>query len=226
MADVAATDSPVVSVVFPVYGRRLPADHGYALYAAIARCAPALHRASWLSIELISGVPWREGIIVLPVYGSRLHLRIPAERYADILPLSGECLDINGYEIRLGSPIARPLQPGASLYARIVTIKKFTEGEPFLEAARRQVDAIGISASLELPLDEDGRFRRRIVRIHDKAVVGFSVVARGLNDQDSIILQSHGVGGRRAMGCGIFVPIARAASVAQPVLVETTAESN
>ena len=209
MSDNASNGSPMVSVVFPVYGRRLPADHGYALYAAIARRAPALHRVSWLSVELISGVPWRDGIIVLPINGSRLHLRIPAEHYADILSLLDASLDINGHAIKLGAPTARPLQPTPSLYARIVTIKKFTDAEPFLAAARRQIEALGINASLELPIDEEGRFRRRIIRIHNKAVVGFSLAAHGLIDEDSLALQSHGIGGRRAMGCGIFIPITR-----------------
>lgn len=216
MIDTDASETPIVNVAFPAQGRRLPADHGYALYAAIARCAPRLHKAPWLSVELISGIPWGNGTILLPTHGSRLHLRIPAKRYAEIFQLAGKRLEIDGYTIRLGTPSARPLQPASSLYARMVTIKKFMEAEPFLDAARRQIEALGISASLELPLDEDERFRRRIVRIHDKAVVGFSVVAHGLSDVHSIVLQSRGIGGRRAMGCGAFVPIVgRAATVAK-----------
>jgi len=95
----------------------------------------------------------------------------------------------------------------SSLYARIVTIKPFTEPEPFLEAARRQLMTLGIDATLELP--RDGRTRyRRIICIHGKKVVGFSLVVHGLSDQDSITLQSLGLGGRRTMGCGLFNPIA------------------
>lgn len=80
---------PSVTVHFPVQGRQLPADHGHALYSAITRQLPALHGASWLGIELISGVPWREGIIVLPTRGASLRLRIPADRYGQVLPLAG-----------------------------------------------------------------------------------------------------------------------------------------
>jgi CRISPR-associated protein Cas6 len=89
----------------------------------------------------------------------------------------------------------------------MVTIKKFTEPLPFLEAAHRQLAKLGINATLELPGDERTRCRR-IVSIHGKKVVGFSLVARDLSDQDSITLQSLGLGGRRSMGCGIFNPIA------------------
>jgi len=204
-----ADTSPYVTVHFPVQGRQLPADHGYALYSAITRQLPILHGASWLGIELLSGVPWREGIIVLPTRGASLRLRLPADHYGQVLPLAGRRLDISGHTIRLGIPTARPLMPAASLYARVVTIKKFTDAEPFLDASRRHLDALGITATLELPMDEQGRFRRRILTIKDKAIVGFSLAAHNLSDDDSIKLQTHGLGGRRAMGCGLFNPIVR-----------------
>jgi len=201
--------SPYVTVHFPVQARQLPADHGYALYSAITRQLPALHGASWLGIELLSGVPWRQGIIVLPTRGAHLRLRLPADHYGHVLPLAGRRLDIAGHPLRLGIPNARPLMPSSSLYARVVTIKKFTEPEPFLDAARRQLNALGLRATLELPTDEQGRFRRRIISIHGKRVVGFSLAAHNLSDDDSIKLQTHGIGGRRAMGCGHFNPIVR-----------------
>lgn len=203
-----AGTSPSVIVHFPVQGRQLPADHGYALYSAVTRQLPALHGASWLGLELLSGVSWREGIIVLPTRGAHLRLRIPADRYGHVIPLAGRRLDISGHPIRLGIPNARPLTPAPSLYARIVTIKKFTAPEPFLDAARRQLDALGLTATLELPTDEQGRFRRRIITIQGKHVVGFSLAAYGLDDEDSLRLQTSGIGGRRAMGCGHFNPIA------------------
>jgi CRISPR-associated protein Cas6 len=209
LAAPAAETVPTVVVHFPVQGRQLPADHGYALYSAVTRQLPALHGAPWLGLELLSGVPWREGVIVLPTRGAQLRLRIPADRYAAVLPLAGKRLDIAGHPLRLGIPSARPLQPAPSLYARVVTIKKFTEPEPFLDAARRQLDALGINATLELPLDDQGRFRRRVIQIHGKHVVGFSLTAHDLSDDDSLKLQTAGIGGRRTMGCGIFNPIAQ-----------------
>lgn len=202
-----ADTSPYVIVHFPVQGRQLPADHGYALYSAITRQLPTLHGAIWLGIELLSGVPWREGIIVLPTRGASLRLRIPADRYGYVLPLTGRCLDIAGHTISLGVPAARPLQPARSLYARCVTIKKFNKPEPFLDATRRQLDALGITADLELPINEQGHFHRHIINIHGHSVIGFSLAAHNLSDDDSLHLQSVGIGEHRAVGCGIFNPI-------------------
>jgi CRISPR-associated protein Cas6 len=205
MSDLLAT--PYLSVAFPVQGTHLPADHGYPLYAAITHLLPALHSAPWLGIELISGIPWDKGMIALPTYGTSLRLRLPVQHFARVLPLAGKRLELGSHAIRLGVPLARPLVSASSLYARIVTIKPFIEPEPFLEAARRQLTTLGIDATLALP--RDGRTRyRRIICIHGKKVVGFSLVVHGLSDQDSITLQSLGLGGRRTMGCGLFNPIA------------------
>jgi CRISPR-associated protein Cas6 len=198
-----------VVVHFPAQGRQLPADHGYALYSAVTRALPELHGQPWLGLELVSGVPWREGVIALPARGASLRFRVPAEHYRLLLPLAGRRLDISGHPLRLGIPSARPLRPAPSLYARCVTIKKFTDPEPFLDAARRQLEALGVAAALELPVGDDGRVRRRVITIRDRRVVGFSLAAHGLNDPDSLLLQTHGLGGRRSMGCGHFNPIVR-----------------
>lgn len=212
---------------FSLTGKQLPADHGYLLYSAISRATQrgtsptvrkgsvsgtgvppvsALHKTDRLAIELISGFPSGPGLISLPDRGVTLRLRIPAEHYRDVLPLAGKRLDIGGHQIRLGLPVARPIEAAPSLYARVVTIKKFTEADPFIEAVKRKLDSFGVKGRVELPRDEQGRYRRRIVTIHGKSVVGFSVAVHDLNDEDSIKLQSFGVGGRRAMGCGIFNP--------------------
>jgi len=181
-----------------------------------------LHKADWLAIELISGFPSDRGLIALPERDATLRLRIPASHYRDVLSLAGRRLDIGGHQIRLGLPVARPLEPAPSLYARVVTIKKFTEADPFIEAVKRKLDSFEVKGRVELPRDEQGRYRRRIVTIHGKSVVGFSVAVHEMNDGDSLLLQAGAVKvaspvdgatqwqsifSRRAMGCGFFNPV-------------------
>lgn len=213
---------PCINVSFSLSGKQLPADHGYLLYSAISKSSSSLHGIDWLAIELISGFPSGRGLIALSERDATLRLRIPADHYSDVLPLAGKRLDIGGHQIRLGLPVARPLEPSSSLYARVVTIKKFTEAEPFIEAVRRKLNSFGVKGRLELPRDEQGRYRRRIVTIHGKSVVGFSVAVHDLHDEDSLVLQAgaikvvssddgatqwQSIFSRRAMGCGIFNPV-------------------
>jgi CRISPR-associated protein Cas6 len=201
------TSAPCVVVSFPLQGRHLPADHGYALYSAITRHLPALHGVRWLGIELISGLPQGEGMISLPARGGRLGLRIPADRFGDVLTLAGKRLVIGKETIRLGIPSARPLTAASAVYSRIVTIKRFTEPEEFVDAARRQLEKSAIKGNIELPIDDDGRARRRVLAIKGKTIVGFSLAVHDLNEEDSLRLMTLGLGGRRSMGCGIFNPI-------------------
>ena len=214
--------SPCINVSFSLAGKQLPADHGYLVYSAISKSSPSLHGIDWLAIELISGFPAGRGLIALPQPEATLRLRIPAEHYREVLTLAGKRLDIGGHQIRLGLPRVHQLEPSPSLYARVVTIKKFTEAEPFLEAVKRKLDSSSVKGRVELPRDEQGRYRRRIVTIHGKSVVGFSVAVHDLSDEDSLVLQAGAVKviapedrsikwqsifSRRAMGCGIFNPI-------------------
>lgn len=195
-----------IRVRFPVQGRTLPADHGYLLYSAISQIRPELHEKEWLGIEMISGMPSDRGKISLPVRGGGLNFRIPADKFGEIIPLAGKRLDVDGHSIRLGIPTAEPLTPSSSLYSRIVTIRGFMQVPEFLDAANRQLNELDIKGKLTLPNEEQSR-HRRILTIKDSKIVGFSVIASGLSEEDSIKLQTHGIGGRRSMGCGLFNPI-------------------
>ena len=177
---------PYINVSFALSGKQLPADHGYLLYSAISRLTGSadvpsavrvstasssdrpnarLHKADWLAIELISGFPAGRGLIALPEHGATLRLRIPADHYRDVLPLAGKRLDIGGHQIRLGLPVARPLESAPSLHAReivgisqIVTssnvkfskrVTAFTEqGVAMLSSVLRSKRAIAVNVQI------------------------------------------------------------------------------
>lgn len=200
------SNNAFIKVQFPVQGKKLPAVHGYLLYSAISQTIPSLHETDWLGIEQISGFPSDKGIITLPNRSARLNLRIPADKFGEVIPLAGKRLEIDGHKIRIGIPIAKPLISAPELYSRIVTIHGFTEIPEFLEAAKKQTNELKINTTLELPAEDMSR-HRRIITIKNRKIVGFSLVAKGLNDEDSLKLQTHGIGGKRSMGCGIFNPI-------------------
>jgi CRISPR-associated protein Cas6 len=120
---------------------------------------------------------------------------------------------VAGHRIRLGVPQVRALVPAPSLVARLVTIKGFTEADPFLQAARRQLDALGVAAELSIPGIGRGRhagkLRRHVLQIKERRVVGYTLQATHLTAEGSLRLQERGLGGRRRMGCGFFAPVKR-----------------
>jgi CRISPR-associated protein Cas6 len=200
-----------VELSFGITGDTLPAYHGYGLYSAIAHSCPVVHEKDGVSILTITGERDRQGKIYLSK-GSQLRIRLPyeADVIAQVLPLAGQALRIGAHSIQLSIPQIFPLQPFDKLRSRIVTIKKFQEPEPFLEAVKRQMDALEIQGNAFVPLDEAGLPLRKAIKIKKFSVVGFSVVVTDLSDEDSLKLQAHGLGGKHRMGCGVFTSFPRA----------------
>ena len=189
---------PTIDLAFKLMGTRMPVDHGYALYAAISRVVPEIHDAKDIGVHPVRGrFDGNECLLLSPA--SRLIVRTQDDRIREFLKLAGKMIEVDGHRSRVGVPEVRALRPAAALYARLVTIKGFMEPEQFLDAARRQLEAMGATAKLELG-------ERRTFRVKDKQVVGFEMLAMELEAEDSLKLQEIGIGGRRRMGCGVFVP--------------------
>lgn len=189
---------PYIDLAFHLNGTTVPVDHGYALYAALSRIVPELHSAREIGVQPIRGVYGGAGALHLAAF-SRLILRLPDDQIRTYLKLAGKTLEVDEHSLRVGVPEARALRPVASLRARLVTIKGFMEEGSFLEAAKRQLQSLGVAG--EVLLGE-----RRTFRVKEKQVVGFEVAVTALTAEESLTLQEKGLGGRRRMGCGVFVP--------------------
>lgn len=188
-----------VDLHFPFVGSTLPSDQGYALFSAISKIVPEAHAADWLAVETIPGLARGDGLTQID-NDAKLRVRLPQDRVPLILKLAGKKLQLNGHTIRLGAPQIFLLRPASALYARIVTIKGYTEPDTFLDAVCRKLDQMGVQG-------EPVVGPRRVLKVGNHTIVGFSLTVNELTDDGSILLQEHGLGGRRHMGCGFFVPI-------------------
>lgn len=187
---------PKVDLVFHVMGRRVPVDHGYALYAAISRVIPGFHEDRDAALGLIRGRYVGEGLLDITP-NTEIVIRIPASRIASALPLAGKTLEIAGHSVRIGVPTTRALNPATALYAHLVTTRNGNDQARFEEEIRRQADTLVMKGRLTVG-------ERRTFSVHGKQVVGYSVLASELTAEESIALQEQGLGGRRKMGCGFF----------------------
>ncbi len=208
--------------MFSVSGDKIPADHGYYLHSALSDLLPFHHdekQRGNTGVHPISGTLCCGRMLVING-GSKLILRIAADRVADYLGLCGKQLNIGNHSISVGIPSSRKLIPAVALWSRLVTIKGFTTPTEFLDAAHRQLHELDIGAMAHLvtrrsPVSTERRtdnlarspFVKRTLDIKGRNVVGFSLVVTELTAEESLRLQTQGIGGRRSMGCGIFVPL-------------------
>lgn len=202
----------MIELHFPVLGDRLTVDHGYFLYSAISQMIPAVHQEEFtIGISPIQANYTGDGQLLLQSRKAKVCLRLPSEKISTLLLLAGKSLKVGENRIRLGVPQVCTLTPAPTLFSRIVLIKGFTESEPFREACRRQLDEMGVKGKVQIPLVQSGihesKPRRRVMQIKSKSVVGFSVQLTDLSTEDSLRVQEQGIGGRRKMGCGFFMPM-------------------
>jgi len=201
----------LVDLHFPVRGDAVASDHGYPLYAALCRELPEAHGAAWLRVHPIRGERIVSGALRLRDY-SGLTLRVPLDRIGLLLPLVGRVLDVGGARLALRAPSIVKLEGSDRLDARLValkltaisrksnqTIDKVVFERVFRLELQRQLDALEVSAEVSLT-------GRQQITVGGKRVLGFSVRLEGLTPDQSLRLQHDGVGGKRRMGCGVFVP--------------------
>ena len=190
---------PYVDLAFRLNGSAIPVDHGYALYAALSRIVPEIHQTTNIGVQPIRGIYTGNGKLQLSPT-SRLIVRLPDEAIRPYLKLAGKKLVVDDSPLSVGVPEVRMLLPVASLRARLVTIKGFLEEAEFFEAAQRQLQSLHVACEIRVG-------QRRTFRVKEKQVVGFALAVTRLSAGDSVKLQEHGLGGRRKMGCGVFVPL-------------------
>ena len=208
--------NPILDILFRVIGTEVPSDHGYALYGALSRILETeedrwMHGNPHIGLHTVRGTPLGNGRRLIGP-NARLGLRLPSDLLPRSLKLAGKSLDLDGCKLRIGVSETRALIPAATLHCRIATTKNGNDSARFDAEIARQLAALGIRGKVfrvpEDPGGKDGRDpSRRIFRVKSKRIVGYSVLATELTAEESILLQERGLGGRRRMGCGVFVPI-------------------
>lgn len=189
---------PVVDLLFPARASAIPLDHGYLLFSALVARLPALHERRDVGIFHLRG---RTAVgNSLHVGQGTLRIRCPVEFIAPLLGLSGHALEVAGQRVMLGAPTVRALEPVPSLSARLVTFKHALDEDAFRATAHRFIEELtGTACTLRVG-------RRRILTVARAQVVGFGLELAELKAEASLVLQERGLGGRRHMGCGLFLP--------------------
>lgn len=196
---------PVVDIFFPVISRDpLPADHGYILYAAISRMLPEVHNENGIAVHPIAG-RLIGNRMMQPIETSHLAIRLTANQIPLVIQLAGRSLNLADQTLRVGIPSVKALVPATALRSRITTTKNGENADHFRSELRRQLALLNVSSDIDLTLPLLPA--RRTIRIKGKEIVGHEVILTGISAQESLDIQIHGLGGRRHMGCGIFLPL-------------------
>lgn len=188
----------MVDVVFSLAEGTLAADHANALSLAVRRVLTWLDAEPEAGILPLSGLARGNGVNYVG-RRSRLVLRVPTHRSASTDSLAGVRLDLDGGVLTVGASSLRPLFPARGVvYSHLVSVGTGDEIE-FISRCRALLDERGLKP--QLITGKAGELRTA-----QGLVGGFSLMLHGLAAADSLAVQEAGLGGHRALGCGIFIP--------------------
>lgn len=192
-------DNPI-TLAWPVMGDRIRADHNYRLYSAMIDACPELKEQDW-QLKTINGIPSQDGWIKLG-RESRLAVRCSIDCLKLFGKLDGQVMRVGQSMFQLGELTGMPIEPVQKLASRIVVIRHAGQDYGF--------DKVSFAVSLGKKIAKLGVERiptitsRRSLRVKDSTIIGFAVKFDNLNESDSLLLQQHGLGAKRKMGCGFF----------------------
>ena len=203
-------DTSYVDVLFPLKGRLLPLDNCYLIYSALSCLCPNIHKSNDIAIHPIAGIPNSYKQLKL-TKRSKLKIRIPIEQIPLIYEfLVEQTFKIGESQFHIGIPEYKALTSSCSLYSRLVIIRRCIEPQVFLEAAQSQLANLGITGNINLLKKKNGQLQCRQLILNKKEgtfpIRGYGVEVTDLSESDSIKLQQHGIGGKKKMMCGVFVP--------------------
>jgi CRISPR-associated endonuclease/helicase Cas3 len=197
-------EEQVYDIVMPLQGQYLPQNWHYPMYGAICKHLDSRF-APGVSFRYMGGfVVSTNRLHILP--DAKMVFRTPASYAPTIMSLMGNRLDIDNYPVRFGSAKVYNLKPSTNLYSRMVTYSGGMDPIIFTQQCLDHLARMGVQAKVNLPCRFDGNLAKKILVIKGAKVVGYQLTLENLSDQDSLLLQKVGLGGRRHMGCGVFTP--------------------
>ena len=195
----------VVDLLFKIDCPCLPADNAVALADAVVAVLPWLADEPLAAIHPIhgasSGNGWQRSDELLQLSRrSRFILRLPQERISDAEALCGQTLDIVGFPLQIGSAHTRSLSTQTTVFARQVRANADDSEDEFLEKSAAELRRMGITLRKMLC------GRAATMNTPSGSLFVRSLMLAELEPEHSILLQRHGLGPDRLLGCGLFLP--------------------
>lgn len=183
---------------FDLAGGEIPADHGYALFEALAAHLPWLRDEPGVGVHPVHAAPTGRNENLVINHRIKLVIRLPVERLDDARALVGKTIDPGAGSLVVGAMKEKPMAPFATLYSHFVITGESDE-MAFLGQARDLLEKMEIRCGL-IP------GKQRKMHTPSGTLVGYSLMLHDVTLEQSVALQEVGLGMHRGYGCGILIP--------------------
>ena len=186
----------IVDVSFKVQCKQLPLDHAYELSQVIQQVLPWFAEEPQTGIHLIHGAESGNGWIrpedpdaILSLSRrTRFMLRVPNYRIDETSELAGKKLTVAGNDLLLSAPHTKPLSALTTIFARYVAAQNIDDEEAFLNLAAQLLEEKRIRVKKMMC------GRAHVLRMPGEDFQTRSLMIDGLEVEESVHLQQHGLG--------------------------------
>ena len=199
----------VIDLSYAIKCKCLPLEHMQELYESLSEVLPQLKDDKFAGIHPINGAEsgngWeRSSDPSQLIYLSRrqkMTIRISNDYLAEAEKLSGQTIIVAGHEVELGKTSIKKLSDLPTTFCRSIMIDSRMDEDEFLKWAYNDLKSLGIEVQKMMAGKE------RVVSLPDGGErITRSLMVAELKQAESVLLQQHGLGEGRILGCGIFLP--------------------
>lgn len=201
--------SEMVDASFQIRCKSLPYDHAQALSEALSEIAPWFAEHEQTALHLIPGAasqngwtrPEKKDADILLSKRTRLELRVPPNFEAELDALQGQTLEIAGQKLELIAYKIRALNPYPVVFSRHVPIEEADlDEQAFLSHIAQSLAQMDIQLKKAMCGTED------TIQIGQRKQLTRRLMIADLKPEESLRIQSRGLGGLQKHGLGVFVP--------------------
>jgi len=200
----------IIDISFNINCKQLPLDHAWELRQQLQQVLP------WLKGNKLAGIHqlfvaesnngWMrpedgENQVLYPSRRTRLYLRIPNEFIEETKALYGKVLTIADHALLLGKPKQKQLVNTSIIFSRHVTSDKNESEDAFLQRY-----AIEFKQTTGMNIKKMMSGKTNIIKTPKGDLHTRHLMIADLESDSSIKIQQSGLGGKRQLGCGIFLP--------------------
>jgi CRISPR-associated protein Cas6 len=203
----SSDNEQVIDLVFDITCKTLPVDHAYALSQAVVQALPWFTEEPLAGLHLIHGAasgngwqrPESQDELMYLSRRTKFMLRLPQHRVAEAQILTGQVLDVEGYELKIGKTTTKPLTAMPALLAHYIVADQQQDEDSFIMQCVDDLAKISVECRKALC------GKSRLFKTPEGDIFTRSLMIADISPADAITVQQQGLGTNRTMGFGIFV---------------------
>ncbi len=197
----------VADLSFKLVSRQVPLDHAQQLSDELLKILPWIADEPLAGVHMIHGAstgngwnrPEDAGSSIYLSKRSRMLIRMPKTRYAEMDALIGKTINLDGNEVTFGEYQIKPFTPLGTLFCRYAILGDNETEDMFVVRVASELKAMGVNLTKALC------GMGHTFNLANGPTKTMSIMVADLDPEDAVEVQKNGIGEGRKAGFGLFV---------------------